>query len=292
MKGVNIIKIKEGKILPGVQDSIFKTIMTSNKRYLSGIISGITGMDEDEVYENLVIKNSEFPVINAGEKRRTSDLVVEVKDRIINIEMNRFYYEKLYKRNSHYLYKIANLYENEKDTFIQINLDNFNRTKNIITKYQMMSVEDFNRDESIIKYRVNLALIKEKYYNGYELTTLEKRLLLLVLDDVEELKKLSEGDMLMEEINDKLVFLSDEKMVELEYDLDEKIRYEATQVGLEQGREEGFKQGVQEGIEQGIEQEKIKLVKKMIKLDFDSDYISEITEVPIEKIEELKTEEN
>lgn len=266
--------------------------MTSNKRYLSGIISGITGMDEDEVYENLVIKNSEFPVINAGEKRRTSDLVVEVKDRIINIEMNRFYYEKLYKRNSHYLYKIANLYENEKDTFIQINLDNFNRTKNIITKYQMMSVEDFNRDESIIKYRVNLALIKEKYYNGYELTTLEKRLLLLVLDDVEELKKLSEGDMLMEEINDKLVFLSDEKMVELEYDLDEKIRYEATQVGLEQGREEGFKQGVQEGIEQGIEQEKIKLVKKMIKLDFDSDYISEITEVPIEKIEELKTEEN
>ena len=212
-----MFNIDKNKIIPGTYDPIFKAILTTNKRYLAEIISGITNLDLEEVYNNIVIKNNEFPISNYKEKRKISDLVVEVDRTIINIEMNRFYYKKLYKKNNKYLYKIVNVYD-DAETFIQINIDNFNRTKDIITEYKMLSTNNFEDEESIIKYRVNLALIEEKYYNGFELTKLEKELLLLRIDDKVILSELSKGDKVMKEVNDKLVFLNDERMKELEYD--------------------------------------------------------------------------
>ena len=47
------MKLKKGKIIPGTYDPIFKTLLTTNKKYLSDIISGVTGLDYKEVYNHL-----------------------------------------------------------------------------------------------------------------------------------------------------------------------------------------------------------------------------------------------
>lgn len=278
------MKLKKGKIIPGTYDPIFKTLLTTNKKYLSDIISGVTGLDYKEVYNHLLIKNSEFPIYNYQDQKRVSDLIVEVKRNLINIEMNRYYYELLDKRNESYIHKMACTFENEADTFIQINLDNFNRTNEVFSKYQMMNTYTMETLGSIIKYSVNLALIEEKYYNKENLSRLEKELLMLRLDDKKELEKLSEGDSTMKEVNDKLVFLSDEKIKELEYDYEEKVRFEATQVGLEEGRAKGLEEGKKQGIEQGIEQ----VAKNMLKENMSVDEVSKLTGLSKEKIEGLK----
>ena len=65
-----MFNIDKNKIIPGTYDPIFKAILTTNKRYLAEIISGITNLDLEEVYNNIVLKNNEFPIINYKEKRR------------------------------------------------------------------------------------------------------------------------------------------------------------------------------------------------------------------------------
>ena len=63
--------------------------------------------------------------------KKISDLVVEVKDNVINLEMNNTYYKKLVDRNFEYIAKLkSNLIGesyNKIRKVIQINFDNFNR---------------------------------------------------------------------------------------------------------------------------------------------------------------------
>ena len=195
---------------------------------------------------------------------------------MINIEMNNWYYKKLYKRNEGYLYKIFNIYENEKETFIQINIDNFNKSREIITKYEMVNVDTLERDGSIIKYRVNLALIEEKYYNDIELTKLEKELLMLRIEDKEKLEEISRGDKLMKEVNDKIVIMSDERLKELEYDYIEKMKYEM--------RESCF----DEGMEQGSLSKQKEIAKNLLNLNMSIEDIIKATGMSKEEIENLK----
>ncbi|WP_211233490.1 transposase [Thermicanus aegyptius] len=62
--------------------------------------------------------------------------------------------------------------------------------------------------------------------------------------------------------------------------------------GYERGREEGFEQGIEQGIEKGIEkgieQGKMEDARKMLLKGMDVNIIRDITELPLEKIEELK----
>ena len=133
--------LEEGKVIPAIYDKVFKSIMMGNKEFLADIISGISGIEKEEIMDNLVFKNVEYPIGNIEEKRKTSDLIVEVKNNIINVEMNRVYYKGLSKKNEKYIAKIYTVFEDKGETFIQINIDNFNKTKRIITKYEMMDKE-------------------------------------------------------------------------------------------------------------------------------------------------------
>lgn len=265
-------KPNKDELIPGTFDPIFKSLMLNNKKYLADIISGITGINKTEVLKNIVYKNSEYPVGNYEEKRKTSDLIVEIKKNIINIEMNRFYYKGLAYRNESYLAKMRTVYLDEENKFIQINIDDFNRSEEIITKFEMLSKKTFETDGSMEKYRVNLALIEEKYYNGIELTKLEKELFMLRIKSKKILNEISMGDDLMEEVNKELNSLSDDKIIQMEYDYDEKLRYEATQVGLEQGSK----------------QKSIEIAKKMLEDNTPVELIEKYTSLSKEEIEGLK----
>lgn len=253
------IKRKE-KLIPGTYDLVFKAIMTSEREYLADIVSGISGIDKEKIMKNAVIKSNEYIVENIDESKKTSDLVIEVKENIINIEMNNFNYNNLNKRNNRYLYKLVSISENN-SIIIQINLDNFDNGNEEISKYVLYDVKNDKEDsDSVIKYRVNLALIKKKYYNKEKLSKLEKELLMLTIDNKKELDIVSKGDKVMIKVNKKLNELSDDKYLCLMYDRDEFKEWEFNEY------KKTIKEQLMEEKEQLMEEkERIKKEKEQVK---------------------------
>ena len=121
------------RIIPMIYDVVFKSVLQDKESedYLIDIISNITGIKKDYMKGNIVFKNSELPKNNIKEKGKATDLIVELKENIINLEMNKNYYEGLYDKNDGYLDKIKDGVLTMGQTFprrrkiIQINFDNF-----------------------------------------------------------------------------------------------------------------------------------------------------------------------
>ena len=115
------------------------------------IISGITGLPKANLKKDMTFVDSEHRISS----KKISDLVVEVKDNVINLEMNNTYYKKLVDRNFEYIAKLkSNLIGesyNKIRKVIQINFDNFNRYNDdrAVIKFEM-------RDEKGIKEGVSL----------------------------------------------------------------------------------------------------------------------------------------
>ena len=63
------------EVIPGTFDPIFKEIFKSVKEFLADIIYEVTGIPKEEVLKGTII-NSEYPILNINEKRRTSDLII------------------------------------------------------------------------------------------------------------------------------------------------------------------------------------------------------------------------
>ena len=58
------------------------------------------------------------------------------------------------------------------------------------------------------------------------------------------------------------------------------------------GEKKGIQEGIQEGIKQGIEKGAIIIAQQMLKLGLDIDTIHKATNISIEKLNELKQEQN
>lgn len=287
--------LKKGEVIPGSYDPIFKAIMSTYDEFLADIVSYVTDIDKSFFLENYVIKNSEYIKDNYKEKRKISDLIVEINNNMINIEMNNFYYEDLTKRNNWYLYKMINSNWN-KERFIQINIDNFDKEE-IINKYIMVNERTLKREEYLEKYRINLVKLEEKYYNKEELTKEEKELLMLRLKDKKALKEISKGDVLMENVNKKINDMSDDPNLQLVYDRDEFYRYEVRQAAKYEAEEEcktKYRDKLKEADEkiktadEKIKTAKISIINNLLNKNMDIESISEITEIPIEEIKKMK----
>ena len=128
-----IQEIKEKKrVIPATFDPVFKSLLTNknNRDYLVEIISTITKIPKEVISKDMVISNNELSVEVYDEKKMRTDILVEIEKNIINLEMNRTYYEGLFEKNSAYhqklmveQYKSGEEYDIKK--VIQINFDNF-----------------------------------------------------------------------------------------------------------------------------------------------------------------------
>ncbi|MBR2106802.1 MAG: hypothetical protein IJ937_06020, partial [Treponema sp.] len=65
-------------------------------------------------------------------------------------------------------------------------------------------------------------------------------------------------------------------------------RREAYREGLAEGIEQGIEQGIVQGIEQGAKKTKIETAKKLLKEGLSVEQIARCTELPLEKVQELK----
>ena len=296
---------KEGLVVPATYDKVFKAVMQDKncKEYLIEIIHEITKMEKEYIRENMVIRNSELPVKYAEEKRKVTDLVIDIENNLINIEMNNSYYKGLIERNDTYLNELRNLKSSEGiyliPKMIQINFDNFDKYKEkTIMKFVIMNEETHVKEtENYEKYHINLKRIKKKYYNKEKLSEIEKKLLVLTLDKKEEIKKITKGDKIMEEVEKKIVAISEDAAMILCYDEDEyreKVRELSAQTRIEEAIEEAQELAMKKAEElamkkaEEIASKKVEeIAMNMIKQNLDYEIISKTTGLSLKELERL-----
>lgn len=101
---------------------------------------------------------------------------------------------------------------------------------------------------------------------------------------MEEVIKLNSNIYLMSE-------LEEERYNELAFiSATNHAKEEGKEEGIKQGKEEGIKQGKEEGIKQGKEKTIKELIKNMLYKNMDINLISEVANVSIDKINEIRKE--
>ena len=171
--------MQEVKIIPMIYDKAFKSILTSKEvgSYLIDIISDVIKIDKEEIRKNIVFKQNEHNLLGINEKRKTSDLIVEISYGVINLEMNKDWYDGLFDRNHEYISKIReNILKEEKrynklKKVIQINFDNFNiyKTEEIILKFEMMNekgIYDRQEHERMVRNSIMATKLEDSYHKG------------------------------------------------------------------------------------------------------------------------------
>lgn len=287
---IKLIKYNEkhGLVFEGTNDIMFKAIIQSPdlKDFVAFLISSVDGRNNKEILEKMTFVNIEEPV-SMGKKREFHDIMIGLDNNRISLEMNNSDGMRITVRNiSHYFVGALNTINftfalNDEFFFEQIHFDNVDSTGDIINKYQMSNVKTGEKDkgdEYFTKYRINMVKIRDKYYNKNKLTRFEKAIVLLMLKEKKELRKLAKGDEMLMRVEKKIEYLS--KSPEITgYLTDEQL--------MEYGHRLDIKDAKNEGIKQGLEQNKIDTAKKMLEEKLDISLIEKITGLSKEEIQKL-----
>ncbi len=298
--------IDNDKVITMTSDTVFKSVLQDRncEDYLVDIISGITLLNKNYIKNNLVFKNSELIKDENIEKAKVTDLLIELSDNIINLEMNKKHYDGLFDKNDRYVDKIKNglVMKGEKygkqRKVIQINFDNFELfDERIIIKFKMMDVEkglirsDYLLNTDVEIYHVNLKKVRDMYYNNCSLSKLQKELLIMTLDSMEELTKVTKGCKEMEQVARKISKLTKQEEMQgiyIKEEQEEFIRQKIRQYAAAKGYEEGIEKGLEKGLEKGSLDKETKLVKNMINSGLDIKLIQKITGLTEEQIKSIK----
>ena len=270
-------------------DYVFKSVLSENKEYLARILSNILNIDKEYILDNLVYKNTEHTKLSKKDKRKISDLIVEVENMKINLEMNKGYYKSLTHKNNMYIYRLILGSIKEKEEYIdydkmiiQVNFDvKWKFRDKLITKFEMIEKEtgkkrcDYIESNDPIIYHVNLSKIKDMYYNKDKLNTFERELALMILDNKRELKEVSEGDDVMDKVNEKICKLSDDEILQGIY-VKEEMDSWMKKLDLKYAKEEGKKEANME------------TARKLLKKGMEIKDIIDITGITEEQIEILR----
>ncbi len=290
--------LKEGyKIVPMIYDKVFKGVLTSKETrgYLTNLISNITGIKREDLINNLVFKNNEQQVTGVSEKKKITDMVVEIKDCVINLEMNKEYYEGLMDRNNEYISKIREsiIYEGESYSdvpkIIQINFDNFNYyspDKRVVIKFEMRDENGLKEGVNTESYHVILPNAKEKYYNEGSKDELVRELVIMMAEKNEELEKLIQDNMELRKVGEKIVEISNDERLQGWYDEEEhqrKIRNSQMESAIKKSWNKGKADELKEGIKEG----KKEIAKNLLKEGVDIKIISSSTGLSINDINKL-----
>ena len=283
--------ISNNFVYEGTLDSVFKAIMGGCLLYLGDMISKLTGLDKAFIIKNFKEQNVEYKISNALEKKKVSDFIFKLPGYIINLECNRGYWDGLIERNDAYFCKIKGELLSKGEEYskkikvIQINFDIFDNFeeclgKENISKFYMKNNENIIETKTSEKIHIDMMKSYNKYLNGEELTKLDKELVILMLDDYLEIKKIAEGDDELMEVSKRLYELTDNIDNIGLYD-PEKRRKEEEALKIEYhsniAREQGIEQGIEQGKKVGATSEKKSIAKSMLSKKMEIPLISEIT---------------
>ena len=275
-KGSAVDNNKYKTIIPITSDCMFKTLFGREEyiKFPCKLLSYIIDITYEDLLKRLKFTKNETGKRNKNEKSYRNDLVVTVGDTSINIEMNNNSSEEVRDRNFEYLMRIRNDKKDNKYTpVIQVNINNYSYLNDEVVRrdYAVMDSNNVLFTNKIIIIDIYLPNIKKKSYNKTKLSEMERFLLI----GIEEDRKKA-----LEYVGDDIVMNDFEKIIE-EKSLDDDL-YEAYD------KEWALKdQALKEGIEQGIEQEKKEIVLNMLNNGISSKYISEITGISLDYINNI-----
>jgi len=274
-------KLTNPKQVNLMMDSVFKAAVLdeSCRGYLIRLVNLITKIDKEVLKENLTIINNESSVQIINEKRKTKDIVLSYRDGIINLEMNRFYYESLIIRNTNYITGLHSTMHKTGEKYIklksiQINIDSFRLFDDDLLVHEIYLRDNDNNiyTDSLIIYHVELEKIYKKCYTKAD-KELVKLLQLFTERDVDKLKKIVKGDKDMENVYNKLVHIT--------YD-------ELPDSNDEYWDEIAKKEIREQGVKEGISINKIDIAKNLFKRNIPIKDISEITGLSISELNNIK----
>ncbi|MBR2840332.1 MAG: hypothetical protein IKF01_00510 [Bacilli bacterium] len=273
-----IIKVLEekGEVINALNDRVFKSLFTDDnmRGILSYIISYVTEIDKDYIYENMYVTDSYETVHNIKEKENTHDLKVEVGSNVITLEMNQFNDRETRFRNSaHFHESIVKKLERAKTKedigrVIQISFDvKIGYLSDLISSIMMMDLKRHiidSSEENFIKYKINLSKLRKIDYNVSKLSRFERILLIMMESKKSKLKSLAKGDKELEFMVKKIEDMSkDPNMVR--YIKDENLR----RIAYEMDMEESNKKGHESGYSEGERDNQRKIVKRMLDKNVD-----------------------
>lgn len=273
-------------------DIIFKNIFNV-KETLKRLLKETLDLKVKEIF----LANTEMPVEKIQEKRKILDLVVYTENEVINVEVNNAYKKDVYIRNFLYFCKlISSNLEKTKDytklkKHIQLNLtwnlqnylpfDISNKKK--ITFY----VKEEETNEKVFKDKFKIVNINMDYYlelwYSKNIENENPFLLLLAAPTIEQVDKISRGDMLMEKIAKSV------KKLNFDPKITEEIAFENEhEIWANTMHSRGIEEGTRQGIEQGSKEKQLEIAKNMLNKNMDINIISEITGLTKKEIENLK----
>lgn len=309
-----IKEIREKKrVIPATFDPVFKSVLTNkkNRNYLVDLISSITEMPKKIIDKNMVIINNELSIEHYNSKKMTTDILVEIEKNIINLEMNRYYYDGLFNKNDAYYHKLmADQYKcgdkkYKAKRIIQINFNNFSnykrfRTNEAILKFEMRTKTGVVNNSFGEVYHISLEKIKNKWYNKARkesLTPLDKKLLMLCISSKQSLEEIAKGDEKLTMFKDNLEEISNNEKVIGLYDSELAKEYENNCIKKEHEKKEKKLNEMKEEIdlekeEINLEKEELnnriyELAKSMLEENIDIDTIKKVTSLTEEEIKNL-----
>ena len=284
-------------------DRVFKTIFCNEKdlSLLKEFLKRVLQIDLNDVH----LLRNEIAIEHVMEKVKTVDVFLKCDEIYIHIELNTSYSKALHSRNFSYFTSLYNRnIERGKriDPHIPfIHLDfTYGLGKNISIKneYYVMDRKQncYIKNFKIIEY--NMDKIMEFWYSKNE-KEIEKYKHLIILDlKREDLKKIMKGDLFMEAVGKSVLELNDEERfrswMSKEEDMivmantEKALAYEEGEAkGIVQGIKQGVKSGIKQGKFEGIAQEKKEIAKKMFQKGINISFISEVTELSEQEIQNL-----
>ena len=271
---------RKGEIVPATYDCIFKAIMRNCPKYRADLTSRLTGIPKKLILNTYKEMNTEYVVDNVLEKGKVSDVLFEVNGYIINYEFNNRKWDGLIERNDAYLGKVKNDLIRRTKSYaslpkvIQININNFYcfLSKENLLEFKSRDKYGIIESDKWGKIYVNLKLIREKYDRGLKLSKLEKELLILTLTKVDEIEKISKGDVELMEVAKELKKLTNDAYTIGLYDEEEERRRIENSIKIT-----AKKQGIKQGIKQGASNEKKSIAKNLLEIGIPKESIMQAT---------------
>lgn len=285
------------KLVPAISDAIFKKVfaISKNRRLISYLISYITKIDYLYIYENFKYGNTELLKKRCDEKGLVTDLIIYLKEEIINIEMNKYVSKGILIKNNIYHHNIASSSIKKGENYnkikksIQINLNcKKSKIKKLIHKSKMQDDEGLIiTDDNYVTYHVNMELALKKWYSKDKLTRFEKILVMMQLRTKEDIMQIAKGDEMLMIFGKSIVGANEELGVYDKEAADELVR----QIDMEDAKEKGIKLGVRrgkkQGITQGLTQKAREIALNMLKANMNIADVSKLTGLKQKEIIEL-----